>query len=517
MTKQSLESSPSISVSTGNEPVNCTACELDEFLCNLAEGYLPCVSSELCTSSPALGEAFLPTYYSDTSQSAQSKSMSIASRSYQRGRKMVVFHGFQSLQMSRSSTDDRGEDSSMSSQAASLAKTSALPEKVLESTGNDPACGLKWQESFAKYDPVTRSWRTRQHSLLGGLDAYSETWPKWGWMRAGACSALPTLARPICGSESGYWPTPTANNYEQKDLGKLLQRREKLKLEKKNGNGFGLTLGNAVRLYPTPTASMAKGSSAGALIRRNGRSREWDRLDYLVEGDARNGRLNPDFVCWLMNWPRGSERIHDDSKTLSGMQSIVNQEAVRIGHARRQWMFCEAKILRSLVYGESDDKRISDEIGYWKTPCFTKESLLRTLRSICELGDPPQGSQLAQQRLIEFDDAVRFVSYLFASQSGRHQSQEIARALHHLREAIISAWAVLHPSDTIQAAWKSMSRETQDWCILAACGGLWVYEWPGVDRLTVNCANRGVRIRALGNGQVPLCKATAWNILYGRV
>lgn len=85
-------------------PVNCSDSELSIYLQGLAAGYLA-------------------TYYSDTSQSAQSKSMSIASRSYQRGRKTVVFHGFPSLQMSRSSTAHAGADTSMLSAEDSPAKT----------------------------------------------------------------------------------------------------------------------------------------------------------------------------------------------------------------------------------------------------------------------------------------------------------------------------------------------------------------------------------------------------------
>lgn len=34
----------------------------------------------------------------------------------------------------------------------------------------------------------------------------------------------------------------------------------------------------------------------GALTRKTGKSRENDRLDYAVEGDAKNGRLNPQWV-----------------------------------------------------------------------------------------------------------------------------------------------------------------------------------------------------------------------------
>ena len=56
--------------------------------------------------------------------------------------------------------------------------------------------------------------------------------------------------------ERSNWPTPAANEFEC-DPEKVLARREKLKGEKKNGNGFGLTLGQSVPIYlsgwPTPT------------------------------------------------------------------------------------------------------------------------------------------------------------------------------------------------------------------------------------------------------------------------
>lgn len=90
-----------------------------------------CNDLELSTYLQALAEGYLPTFYSDTSQSAQSRSMSIASKSYLRGKKTVVFHGFQSLQMFRSSTGQGGEDSSIASAEAFRARTSVAQEKEL--------------------------------------------------------------------------------------------------------------------------------------------------------------------------------------------------------------------------------------------------------------------------------------------------------------------------------------------------------------------------------------------------
>jgi hypothetical protein len=56
--------------------------------------------------------------------------------------------------------------------------------------------------------------------------------------------------------------------------------------------------------WPTPVASMAKGSSPGSLIRKSGRDRSRDRLDHAVMA-LHGGPLNPEWVEWLMGWPIG--------------------------------------------------------------------------------------------------------------------------------------------------------------------------------------------------------------------
>jgi len=91
------------------------------------------------------------------------------------------------------------------------ARTSAQPEKALDSTESEAASGWKWRESSVKYDRASRSWRTRQCSLLAGLDEFSGTWPKWGSMRDGECWELPTLAHRTNETGSGLLPTPRAS------------------------------------------------------------------------------------------------------------------------------------------------------------------------------------------------------------------------------------------------------------------------------------------------------------------
>lgn len=111
------------------------------------------------------------------------------------------------------STASRGEGASMSSAEAFPAKTSAPPTALApESTVSEADCGLSSPESFAKFDRDSRSWRTAQLSLFGGLAVFSEIWPEWGIMRGGECSRLAPLVLHTHAPECSFWPTPRASD-----------------------------------------------------------------------------------------------------------------------------------------------------------------------------------------------------------------------------------------------------------------------------------------------------------------
>jgi hypothetical protein len=111
-------------------------------------------------------------------------------------------------------TADRGEAVLTWCLEASLVRTSAPPGRGRALTAPAPACGERWPASLAKYDPATSLWRTHQCSLLGGLDAYSETWPRWGTMRDGECWGHATPVRPTAETASGSWPTPCTRDWK---------------------------------------------------------------------------------------------------------------------------------------------------------------------------------------------------------------------------------------------------------------------------------------------------------------
>lgn len=148
------------------------------------------------------------------------------------------------------STDETGAVLLMWFRAAFHARTSAAQEPATALTESAAGCGENLPGSFAKYDRDSRSWRTRQFSLLGGLDEYSETWPNWGLMRNGECLALTTPDSITAVSESGLLPTPLATDCKggakapRPDNGKLRndQWRDYVKMK------YGLT-------YPHPRHS----------------------------------------------------------------------------------------------------------------------------------------------------------------------------------------------------------------------------------------------------------------------
>lgn len=262
------------------------------------------------------------------------------------------------------STAGPGAESSMSSAADSHARTSAQPEKGQESTANAPDSGARWPGSLAKYDPDSRSWKTRQCSFLEGLAEFSETFPRWGSMHGGELFRQPTPVHRISEKEFGFWPTPRAADGPHGGNGP---------------NSRDMSLTQAVKMWPTPTKSDGMGGpgnsgrdgginlrtavggasrsratatttgsalfadsntprNASALAQQwtatntpnetescspgllpTPKSRDWkgqtqrgihgpgDSIANLDRGDGKpiGGQLNPNWVEWLMGWPIG--------------------------------------------------------------------------------------------------------------------------------------------------------------------------------------------------------------------
>ena len=159
-------------------------------------------------------------------------------------------------------TEGHGEELLTSFREGFRARTYRLQEQEKDSMETGLVYGVKWVESLAKYDLGLSTWKTQQCLWEEDLPSSSVILPKWGMTRSGALFQHPMLERPISEIGSGLWQ----------------------------------------RMWPTPVASMSKGSSPGSLIRKCGRDRSNDRLDHAVMASD-GGQLNPEWVEWMMGVP----------------------------------------------------------------------------------------------------------------------------------------------------------------------------------------------------------------------
>lgn len=200
-------------------------------------------------------------------------------------------------------TASRGEELLTWFRAGFRARTSAQPVKAQALKEIVADCGPKWQGSLARYDRATHSLRTAQCSLLEDLTECSVTLPRWGSMRNGALYLRKIPALHTAEKESGSWPTPNCIGFRSDGELKLLAKMagshaEYLAMSDRACNS------KRQRHYPTATATAYKGWSAN-----HNRANTDDRLDYTIEREAAaeglTGRLNPEWVEWLMGWPIG--------------------------------------------------------------------------------------------------------------------------------------------------------------------------------------------------------------------
>jgi hypothetical protein len=219
-------------------------------------------------------------------------------------------------------TDDRGEAVLMSCLEAFPVRTFPVQERERESKENEAPCGNTWQESSAKFDLASSSWKTHQCLWEEDLPSSSLILPKWGMMRSGVLWERTTPGLPTSGTESGSWGTPRAGMgrspacHYDRGRGNLEEQVGAAEYAKtwptpcardhKGVSGSGRqakrgnpqdTLCNAVagRMWPTPKAQDAKNNGSPSQMVKNTKP-----LNAEV-----GGQLNPTWVEWLMNWPLG--------------------------------------------------------------------------------------------------------------------------------------------------------------------------------------------------------------------
>lgn len=206
-------------------------------------------------------------------------------------------------------TDIDGGAQSMSSAADSPARTSAQPERELESPERSPVCGRTWHELLVRFDLVSCLWKTARCLFPEVLPWSSVILPRWGMMRDGECWERNTPELPTNGTVSGLWPTPVADgdrttNYAQggTSLGFAVRNwptptvtgnHNRKGASKHSGDG----LATVVKNWPTPTCHDRNGKSGA----KRGKGATGGPCLTMVVG----GTLSPMWVEWLMGWPVG--------------------------------------------------------------------------------------------------------------------------------------------------------------------------------------------------------------------
>lgn len=240
--------------------------------------------------SQALVEEYSVESFSDGKQFVQSRSKNIVLNDSCSDKTKATLNHSQYGMTYEPSQDINGEIMLTWFRAAFHAKTYPSQEKEQALKENEADFGQKCLGWFAKYDLNSSSWKIPQLSLVEGLDVFSETWPRSGTMRNGMCSALTTSALRTKETESGLWPTPTTDS-----------ARERKKKYAQGGKPLTLAVQEAEQMmhptiygretFPTPRAFMYKDST-----KNRGKSNL---------GEVVGGKLNPDWVEWLMGWPIG--------------------------------------------------------------------------------------------------------------------------------------------------------------------------------------------------------------------
>jgi len=203
-------------------------------------------------------------------------------------------------------------------QEATPANPSALPavEPVPTTLDTSGQCSLT---VFAWFDPDTQSWKTCQGTLLSDSEMSRPIWPRSGMTRNGTAYQLPPSAPRTSAiayssslhGEMQWTPTAKANqdspSMEARAPGRHLWRTPtvhdaKHLTPRKEQKNAPVMLADQIKmrgLWPTPDASPHK-------YRLQGDSQQSRSLN-----GVHGGKLNPEWVEWLMGFPIGWTDLED--------------------------------------------------------------------------------------------------------------------------------------------------------------------------------------------------------------
>lgn len=162
-----------------------------------------------------------------------------------------------------------------------------------------------WPVPFAIFDPGTQSWKTYPAISLWDSEPFKDSWPRSGMTQDGiAYQLLPSAPRTSAiefssslhhgPNSDGLWPTATTQDHATR-----------------YAQG-GMPLGMAARMWPTPvTNKLTGGSGPYRKIKKMLEAGLVTEEEFRSMTAGNGGRLNPQWVEWLMGFPIGWTDLED--------------------------------------------------------------------------------------------------------------------------------------------------------------------------------------------------------------
>jgi len=155
------------------------------------------------------------------------------------------------------------------------------------------------------------------------------------------------------------WPTPAAKEFEPKDLERLQERREECAQKHGNGNGFGLTLGQAVPLlagWPTPTVGNAMGSQSFEGLSATGQT-----------PDGRKVAVSLNHTATFAGWPTPTTRDWKDGGFCANVEldSLLGRVVWLTEHPQAARLTASGQILTGSSAGMASGGQLNPAHPRW--------------------------------------------------------------------------------------------------------------------------------------------------------